>query len=69
MNARLAVKENEIQVRNLFNSSVELAERKGISVEEVIDFKVKIGIKFSKTESQKAAWELRGEQAKELNSK
>ena len=64
MDARLAIKENERQVKELLSSSKELAETKNITVCEAIDLKVNAYMKLCKTENQKAALELRAKQAK-----
>lgn len=66
MNARLAVEENKTTERNLLNDSKELAERKGWTIEEAIDFKVSVYQKYAKSSTEAAAWEIRGKNAKKL---
>ena len=68
MNARLAVEENKMLVSELLENSKEMAARLGITVEEAIDKKVAVYVKRAKNETEAAAWELRGDEAKNLNS-
>ena len=63
MNARLAVRENELMVRQLIEGAESLATRKGITIEEAIIFRADVSIKYAKSDSAKAAWEIRKDQA------
>jgi len=64
MNARQAAQENERLVNELLNSSKEFAERKCITIEEAIDFKVLVMIKYAKNDNEKAAIEIRCDKVK-----
>lgn len=66
MNARTAIEENARLVKELFNSAKEFSERKGISIEEAIDFKASVMIKYAKSENAKCAIELRAKEAKKM---
>lgn len=68
MNARQAVEQNEILTKHLLNSSKEMAARLNITVEEAIDKKVAVYVKYAKTGNEAVAWEIRGENAKKLNN-
>lgn len=66
MNARTAIIENNKTVNLLIESSKELASRKGWTVEEAIDYKVGIYVKYATNGTESTAWEIRGEEAKNL---
>jgi|GEM_PF-7079714 len=63
MNARLAVLENELMVKQLIEGAEALATRKGITIQEAIIFRADVSIKYAKSEGAKAAWEIRKDQA------
>ena len=64
MNARLAVLENKRLVNELIETSKRVAERKNISLDAAIDYGVNVRVKFAKSNNEKVAWEIRGEEAK-----
>ena len=66
MNARIAIQESKRLINELFNSSKEFAERKGVTIEEAIDFKTSVSVKYAKTATQAHAFEIRAEEAKKL---
>lgn len=68
MNARQAVEVNQQMVKDLFDSSSKLAESKGISIAEAIDYKVSVYEKYANTANEATAWYLRGEEAKKMIS-
>lgn len=63
MNARIAITKNEEKTENLLNSSKEMSIKKGISIENAINHKVKVFIKYSKSKNDAAAWKIRGKNA------
>ena len=48
---------------DLLNSSKEMSIKKGISIENAINHKVKVFIKYSKSKNDAAAWKIRGKNA------
>lgn len=64
MNARQAVNENELMINQLIEGSERVAKLRGISLSEAIDYRIGVCIEYATAESAKAAWELRGEEAK-----
>ncbi len=66
MNAAQAVQENQKITLMLLNGSKEMAKRLNISVIEAINKKVAVYEKYSKTSNEAIAWNLRGEEAKQL---
>jgi len=66
MNARTAVQENARLANEIFNSAKEFSERKNITVEEAIDFKVSLMIKHAENDNNRAAIEIMGRNAKKL---
>jgi len=63
MNARQAIEENNLKIRQLVDSSKEMATRLSKPVTEVINFKVDSSISFAKNETEKAALEARRKSA------
>ena len=68
MNARQSVEVNQQMLQYLFDSAKKLAESKGISIAESIDYKVSVHEKYSNTANEATAWYLRGEEAKKMIS-
>jgi hypothetical protein len=66
MNARFAVDSNEVMTNELLTYAKEMATRLNISISEAIDKKVAFYVKYAKTSTEIAAWEIRGENAKKL---
>lgn len=66
MNARQAVEVNQKMVSDLLESARKLAQLKGISISEAIDYKVSVYEKYAKNNSEAVAWNLRGEEAKKM---
>jgi hypothetical protein len=64
MNARLAVEENERLIKELISQAIKIHQRLGISVIDAIDYLTGVAIKNAPTESSKAAWEIRGQEAR-----
>jgi hypothetical protein len=68
MNARQTVEVNQQMVQDLLDSAKKMAESKGISIADAIDYKVSIYEKYAKTSNEAVAWHLRGEEAKKMIS-
>lgn len=66
MNATQAANQSQILTNDLFNSSKEMATRLNITVEEAINKKVSVFVKYAQSASEAIAWEIRGENAKKL---
>lgn len=68
MNARQSIEVNQQMVQDLLDGAKKLAESKGISIAEAIDYKVSIYEKYANTANEATAWYLRGEEAKKMIS-
>lgn len=68
MNARQSIEVNQQMVKDLLDGAKKLAESKGISIAEAIDYKVSIYEKYANTANEATAWYLRGEEAKKMIS-
>lgn len=66
MNARIADEVNSQIVKELFESAKKMAESKGISIAEAIDYKISVSEKYAKTHNESIAWYLRGVEAKKM---
>lgn len=66
MNARQAVEANKEAIAALFGGAKKMAESKGISISEAIDYKVAVYEKYAKNANEAVAWYLRGEEAKKM---
>lgn len=66
MNARQAAEESHKMTSELLDSAKRLAEEKGISIEDAIDYKVYVYEKYAKNATEATAWYLRGESAKKM---
>lgn len=68
MNARQSIEVNQRMVKDLLDGAKKLAESKGISIAEAIDYKVSVYEKYANTANEATAWYLRGEEAKKMIS-
>ena len=68
MNARQANEQNDLLIISLLRSSKEMATRLNISISEAIDKKVSVYVKYSQSNNEIVAWNIRGEKAKKQNS-
>ena len=66
MNARQAIEVDQEMILDLFVSAKKLAEHKGISINEAIDYKVSVYEKYARNANEATAWYLRGIKAKEM---
>lgn len=66
MNARQAAEINQEKTEDLLNSSIEMAKKNNISVLDAIDKKVQVYQRYSKNATESTAWQLRGDNAKEI---
>lgn len=66
MNARQAVEVSQKMTSDLFESAKKLAELKGISISDAIDYKVSVYEKYANNANEATAWYLRGEEAKKM---
>jgi len=64
MNARQAIERNNVLTNALLVSATEMAKRQNISVLEALDKRVAFYVKYSATDTEAVAWQIRGEDAK-----
>lgn len=66
MNARIAIKENKRITLDFFNEIKEFSERTGKSLNETLEFKLALRMKWAKNDNEKAAWDLRAKEVEEM---
>ena len=66
MNARLAIQESERLTNHLFNDVKDLSVSKGETLTEALNFIIGLKRKWSKNDTQKTAWDIRGKKVEKM---